>query len=151
VRGFLFRWFVMAEVLAAQASQRHTTILSSPMQIAIPTEVTAQEIAREKTLGGAIGLCAKAAGYEPKELQADLKLDKAQWSRWESGQEGIVYPKLAAVMDYCGNDAPVLWMFHDRGYDLGRAVKRESELERQNRLLKEENMALRRVLSGATA
>lgn len=120
-------------------------------QVAIPVEVSAQEIAREKTLGGSISLCAKAAGYEPKDLQLTFKWDKAQWSRWESGQEGIVYPKLRQVMDYCGNDAPVLWMFHDRGYDLGRVVKRESELERQNRLLKEENLALRRVLVGAAA
>lgn len=102
-------------------------------------------------MGGAITLCAKAAGYEGKEVQQDLKFDKAQWSRWESGQEGVVWPKLVQVMDYCGNDAPVLWMYHARGYDLGRIVKRETELERQNRLLKEENQALRRVLSGATA
>lgn len=121
------------------------------MQIAIPTEVSAQEIAREKTLGGAIGLCAKAAGYEPKDLLLTFKWDKAQWSRWESGQEGIVYPKLKQVMDHCGNDAPVLWMFHDRGYDLGHVIKRETELQRQNRLLKEENLALRRVLTGAAA
>lgn len=116
------------------------------MQVAIPVEVSTSEIAREKSLGGAITLCAKAAGYEGKEVQQDLKLDKAQWSRWESGQEGICWPKLVQVMDHCGNDAPVLWMYHARGYDL-RSVRRvESEVERENRLLREENAALRRVL-----
>ena len=120
-------------------------------QVAFPTDVSASEVAREKSLGGAIGLCIKAAGYEPKEIQSALKLDKGQWSRWESGQEGVLWPKLTSVMDYCGNDAPVLWMLHDRGYDLGRVIKRESEIERQNRQLKEENLALRRVLQGATA
>jgi hypothetical protein len=128
------------------------------MQIAIPTEVTAQEICREKTLGGAIGLCVKAAGFEPKEVldairdpRTNKPLDKGQWSRWVSGEEGVVWPKLTALMDHCGNDSPVLWMFHERGYDLGRVVRRESELERQNRLLREENTALKRVLmSGAT-
>lgn len=120
-------------------------------QVAFPTDVSASEVAREKSLGGAIGLCIKAAGYEPKEVQAALKLDKGQWSRWESGQEGVLWPKLTAVMDYCGNDAPVLWMAHDRGYDLGRIIKRESEIERQNRQLREENLALRRVLQGVPA
>lgn len=107
-------------------------------QVAFPVEVTPQEIAREKTLGGAIGLCAKAAGYEPKDLLLTFKWDKAQWSRWESGQEGIVYPKLRQVMDHCGNNAPVLWMAHDCGYDLTGMRRRETETERENRLLREQ-------------
>lgn len=106
-------------------------------QIAIPTEITAPEVVREKTLGGAISLCVKAAGREPKELQLDLHWDKAQWSRWESGQEGIVWSKLSALMDYCGNDAPLLWMLNARGYDLHSLRKRESETERELRLTKE--------------
>ena len=121
------------------------------MQVAFPTEVSVQEIARERTLGGAITLCAKAAGYEGKEVQAELKWDKAQWSRWESGQEGVVWPKLVQLMDFCGNDAPVLWMYHARGYDLHALRKRESELEQQLRQAREENLALRRVLQRATA
>lgn len=112
-------------------------------QIGFPSAVTAQEIAREKTLGGAIGLCVKAAGYEPKEAMEALKvdgksLDKAQWSRWESGQEGVVWPKFAALMDFCGNDAPLLWMLHARGYDLGSLRKRESETEKELRIAREE-------------
>ena len=45
-----------------------------------------------------------------------------------------------------GNDAPVLWMLHDRGYDLNSIRRRESETERENRLLREEVAALRRVI-----
>ena len=37
----------------------------------------------------------------------------------------------------------------ERGYELNSMHKRESETERENRLLKEENAALRRVLMGA--
>lgn len=121
------------------------------MQLGIPVEVTTTEISRESTLGGAISLCAKAAGLEAKQVQADLKLDKAQWSRWESGQEGVIWPKLVAVMDRCGNDAPVLWMLHARGYDLASLRRRETELARQLREAQEENKALRRVLMGASA
>ncbi len=65
-----------------------------------------------------------------------------------AGTEGVVWPKLAALMDVCGNDAPVLWMCHSRGYDLHAMRKQESETQRENRLLREENTALRRVLQG---
>lgn len=117
-------------------------------QTAIQIDISAQEVGREKTLGGSIALCVKAAGLEFKQLQDQLHMDKAQFSRWESGGEGVVWPKLSALMDACGNDAPVLWMLHTRGYDLHSVRKVESEVERQNRLLREENAALRRVLQG---
>ena len=61
-----------------------------------------------------------------------------------------MWPKLSKLMDACGNDAPVFWMNYQRGWDLHAMRKRESETERQNRMLREENAALRRVLLGAT-
>ncbi len=122
-------------------------------QIGLPADVTEAEIAREKSLGGAIELCAKVAGFAlDKELQAELGVDKAQFSRWQSGQEGICWPKFERLMDACGNDAPLLWMLHQRGYDIGSLRKRESELERQIRELREQNERLlleKRVLVDA--
>lgn len=53
-------------------------------------------------------------------------------------------------MDACGNDTPVLWMLHQRGYDLHSVRRRETELERRLRLAEEENAALKRVLMGRT-
>lgn len=120
-----------------------------PDQLAIPVSVTPDEVAREKTLGGAIELCAKVAGFDfDKQLQRELGVDKAQFSRWQSGDEGIKWPKLAALMDHCGNNAPLLWMNYARGFDLHAMRMRETETERENRLLREENAALRRVLIG---
>lgn len=106
-------------------------------QLGIPSDVSRQEILREQTLGGAIGLCAKAAGLTPKEVQAKLGADKAQWSRWESGAEGVIWPKLQALMDACGNDAPLLWMLAARGYDLASLRRKESETERELRVARE--------------
>lgn len=128
-------------------------------QIALPADVSEAEIAREKTLGGAIELCAKAAGFSlDKELQAELGVDKAQFSRWQSGQEGIIWPKFAKLMDICGNDAPLLWMLYRRGYDLNSLRKRESEMERQIRELRErlereelKNRVLVEALNGRAA
>lgn len=68
-------------------------------QLGFPSEVTAQEIAREATLGGAISLCAKAAGLSPKQVQDALKADRAQFSRWTDDKEGITWSKLGALMD----------------------------------------------------
>lgn len=128
-------------------------------QLALPTVVTEAEVAREKSLGGAIELCAKAAGFSlDKELQLVLGVDKAQFSRWHSGQEGIVWPKFSRLMDVCGNDAPLLWMLHQRGYDIGALRKRETELERELRVEREraekaeaENRLLRNLLTGRAA
>lgn len=122
------------------------------MQLVIPSTVTPEEVSREKTLGGSIELCAKAAGYAlDKQLAADLHVDKAQFSRWTTGTEGVVWPKLNELMTKCGNDAPVLWMLHARGWDLHSLRRRESELERRLRQAEEENAALRRVLLGSLA
>lgn len=125
----------------------------STHQIGIPVDAPRpEEISREKSLGSAIELCAKLAGFSlDKELQQQLEVDKAQFSRWHSGTEGIVWPKFVKLMDVCGNDAPLLWMLNQRGYDLHSLRKQESETERQNRLLREENAALRRVLAGSIA
>lgn len=99
-------------------------------QVSIPVEIRTAEISREHTLGDAIQLCAKVAGFSlDKELQQRLDVDKAQFSRWTSGTEGIVWPKFSKLMDACGNDAPLLWMLHQRGYDLDSLRKRQSEVE----------------------
>ncbi len=112
-------------------------------QLGFPSNVTQQELAREKTLGDAIGLCIKAAGYEPKEVTDKLKMDKAQWSRWQSGAEGVTWPKFEALMDFCGNDAPLLWMLAARGYDLSSLRRQETETERKLREATEELQQLK--------
>ena len=117
-------------------------------QVALPVEVRPEEVLRKKTLGGSIELCAEAAGYElDKTLQTELGVDKAQFSRWLSGTEGIIWPKLEKLMDFCGNDAPLFWMLHQRGYDLHSIRKRETETEKRARLAEEENARLRDLLS----
>jgi hypothetical protein len=106
-------------------------------QLGIPSDVTPQEVMREQSLGGAISLCAKAAGLAPKQVQDALKSDKAQYSRWVENKEGILWPKLTALMDECGNDAPLLWMLHQRGYDLSSLRRQETEMERRLRISEE--------------
>ena len=125
-------------------------------QIALPVDVRPDEIARKQTLGAAIQLCAELAGYElDKSLKSDLGVDKAQLSRWLSGQEGIIWPKFEKLMDVCGNDAPLHWMLHQRGYDLRSLHKRETEMEKKLKVAESvaaeaqrENQLLRSLLQG---
>jgi hypothetical protein len=112
-------------------------------QLGFPSDVTPQEIAREKTFGGAVALCAKAAGLEAKQVTDAVRtsenkaVDKAAWSRWVNDNEGVEWPKLVQIMDRCGNDAPLLWMLYARGYDISSLRRQESELERRLRLAEE--------------
>lgn len=48
----------------------------------------------------------------------------------------------------CGNDAPLLWMLHVRGYDLGSVRKVETELQRENRMLREKLAAAVALMKG---
>jgi hypothetical protein len=108
-------------------------------QLGFPCEVTAQEVAREKTFGGSIDLCRKAAALEPKQVTDAVRtsegkaVDKAAWSRWVNDNEGVEWQKLVQIMDKCGNDAPLLWMLHARGYEITSLRRRETELERKLR------------------
>lgn len=134
-----------------------------PSQIGIPVTVRPEEVAREKTLGSSIELCAKLAGFElDKTLQQELGVDKAQFSRWQSGSEGIIWPKLEKLMDVCGNDVPLLWMLYRRGWDLNSLRKRESETEQRLREVQEQldsersarlavEESMRRILTGRPA
>ena len=121
----------------------------NPIQTSIPVAIAPGEIERKQSFGSAVTLCYDAAGLVPKQLADKAGFDKAQLSRWESGAEGVCWPKLQKLMDVCGNDAPVLWQLHQRGYDLHAVRRRESETERRLRLVEEENAALKRVLMGA--
>lgn len=124
-------------------------------QTLIHVEVPITEVLRKATLGKAIEYCAELAGYTyDKTLEEALKksgcnVDNTQLTRWKQGGEGIKWEKFSSLMDVCGNDAPLLWMVSQRGYDLSSLRRLESETERENRMLREENAALRRVLKEA--
>lgn len=123
----------------------------SLIQPAVPVD----DLLRKRSLGKAIEFCAELADLsydkvlEDKMRKAGCPVDKTQLSRWQSGLEGIKWEKLVGLMDTCGNDAPVLWMLSQRNYDLHSLRRRETELERENRLLREEVSALRRAVRAA--
>lgn len=100
--------------------------------------VRPEDIARQPTLSGALALGAAAAGLDlEKEIHIPLGIDAGQWSRMRNGTAGWDWKKINAVCDLFGNDALILWMLYQRGWDLHALRKRETETERENRDLRE--------------
>lgn len=118
------------------------------IQTQIPVDVPVGEIERQADFGSAVALCISLGGQPRKAVESQLHLAGGQLSRWIDGQEGIKADRLAALQAFCGNDAPTLWLAHAAGYDLHSLRRKETETERENRLLREENAALKRVLLG---
>ncbi len=88
------------------------------------------------------------ADLEPKQVYEPLGMDKATWSRIENGLQAFPPDQLGKLAMLVGNDAPLMWLAHSRGYEL-RPLKselqeqleaereRSAELQRQNNLMRE--------------
>jgi hypothetical protein len=88
----------------------------------------------QPTLLGAIKLCISLAGFEAdKQVYKDLEIDAGHWSRITRGEAHFPVDKLSALMDLCGNEAPLIWLTNARGYDPHSLRKLETETERQLR------------------
>jgi len=117
--------------------------LEQPSLFQVP--VNPSEVARKLSWASAIEHCAELAGYSlDKQSSSEIGMDKARWSRIKAGQEGIKPEQLEAFMDACGNDAPLLWLMHRRGWDLNSMRKRETETERALRLAEQRIAELER-------
>lgn len=120
--------------------------LEQPSLLQVP--VKPDEIARKLSWAAAIEHCAELAGYSlDKQSSSEIGMDKARWSRIKSGQEGIKPEQLEAFMDACGNDAPLLWLMHRRGWDLHSFRRKETDTERRARVAEERVTELERVLN----
>lgn len=108
---------------------------------------------RQRSLAGALAVGATAAGLDlEKEVHIPLGIDAGHWTRMRSGAAGIQWEKLEAICDLYGNDAPILWMLHRRGWDLHSLRRQETDTERQLREARERISELehdKRVLAEA--
>lgn len=88
----------------------------------------------------------------PKQICAELDIDRSTWTKILSGLAHFPPDKLFQFCDYVGSDLPLRWLALRQGFDL---VKRESRLERELRereveieRLRIENEVLRDVTQG---
>jgi len=93
-------------------------------------------IAAQSSLTQALKLGQSLSGKDDKLFvgPAGIVSDSAQWSRiMKGGQHHFPQDKLNLFMDITGNEAPLLWLLHSRGYDLASLRQRETQMERDLR------------------
>jgi hypothetical protein len=79
----------------------------------------------------------KNSGLQDKTVAIEIGLDAAILSKAQSGQARLSEQHMDALMDACGSEAWLHYWMLKRGYD-PRCLRRiESDLERENRLLRE--------------
>lgn len=110
--------------------------------IGSPVSVDVEEINRQQTWASALSLCANKSGLQDKLIAADIGVDNAVWSRFKSGQNSPSGEQLDKLMDRCGNEAPLFWLLLRRGYDPRSLRRIESDVERENRRLRERLAAM---------
>lgn len=130
--------------------------LADTLQFQIPiaphvTPVDAVLIAKQPSMSRALQLCQTLSGLDDAQFygQHGIVKDQAQWSRvMGPSAHNFPHDKLNTFMDIAGNEAPLMWLLHSRGYQLDSLRKTETATERELRLVREENDALRRVMLG---
>jgi hypothetical protein len=123
--------------------------------------VDADLIARQPSMSKALALCQTLSGLSDQQFTGDggIVKDTAQWSRiMGAGQHNFPHDKLNMFMDKAGNEAPMLWLLHSRGYDITCLRRLETETEKELRLAREalarereKNRILVDAINGRTA
>jgi hypothetical protein len=115
------------------------------MQFELPArpkmaKVDPDMISRQPTMSKALALCQTLSGKDDAQFYGEKGIvkDQAQWSRiMGPSNHNFPHDKLNLFMDLAGNEAPLLWLLHTRGYDLNALRKVETETERKLRLAEE--------------
>ena len=117
----------------------------------------------QPSLLAAIKLCISAAGFEAdKQVYSELDIDAGHWSRILRCEAHFPVDKLPALMELCGNDAPLIWLVHARGFDPASLRRLETDVERELRAAREqlallqaerdtEHRLLRQLMGGRVA
>jgi hypothetical protein len=91
-------------------------------------DVSTDLVVKQPSFHAAIVLCVQLSGLEEKEVYLSLSIDAGHWTRIMKGEAHFPTNKLNALCDLCGNEAPLQWWAHSRGYGL---VVLKSEAERR--------------------
>jgi hypothetical protein len=99
-------------------------------------------IVQQTDMTSALNLCQSISGKADKTFACPggIVESAAQWSRilGEAKSHNFPHDKLNLFMDLAGNEAPMLWLLHSRGYDLRSLRKKETETEQALREAKEQ-------------
>lgn len=84
----------------------------------------------------------KNSGLQDKTVAIEIGVDAAILSKAQSGQARLSEQHMDLLMDACGSEAWLHYWLLKRGYDPSCLRRIESDLERENRLLREKLEAL---------
>lgn len=120
--------------------QRELSLVRTPDRTDVPLDI----VTRQPSLSKAIALCIQFSGLLDKEIFLALDIDAGHWSRIVKGDAHFPTNRLSDLMDIRGNDAPLMWLAHARGYGLV-VLRTESErrAEEAERRLAEEREKVR--------
>jgi len=111
-------------------------------------------VMRQSSMLKALNLCQTLSGKDDAQFYGNggIVPSQSQWSRiMGAGPHHFPPDKLNLFMDIAGNEAPLMWLLHSRGYDVNSLHLLETATEKKLRMSQEENAALRRVLMGVSA
>ena len=110
-----------------------------PMPEKPPQDVDHGLIQKLPSMTSSIMLCTNLSGYaNDKPVYQELQIDPGHWARIKKGEAHFPNEKYIPLMKLCGNEAPALWMANALNWDLNSIRRKESVLEQENRLLREQ-------------
>jgi len=116
-------------------SSQHALPIRPEMQAIDPALIYQQP-----SMTRALLLCQSLSGKEDKHFlgATGVVKDQAQWSRiMGASPHNFPHDKLNLFMDLAGNEAPLMWLAHSRGYDITNLKHVETEMERRLRVANE--------------
>jgi len=101
-------------------------------------EVSPVELAAVKSEAHAISEMVSRSGLQDKTVALEIDVDNAILSKSKSGQARLSEAHMDRLMDACGSELWLMYWLAKRGYDPASLRRFESDVERENRLLREQ-------------
>lgn len=118
-------------------SQRQSSSLQPVAQLellAAPKQSAAPDIEYLKGLPSfrrVVRYSVSLADMEPKQVFEPLEMDKAIWSRIENGGMSFPADDIGKFRKITGNNAPLLWLNHQDGYDIRNLPRLRDDKDRR--------------------
>ena len=113
-----------------------------PLKAHLPAE-WATWTSEPKVLGDML----KNSGLQDKTIALETGIDPAVLSKSQTGAARLKEGDMDALMDACGSEAWLMYWLLKRGYDPKSLRRMETDLETENRLLKEKLLQIERERS----
>lgn len=103
-----------------------------------PLSFTTDQVIARPTLQQAINFSQEIGRIEDKDASVELQIDVSHFSKIKKEQRFYFPPnKILTAQRLFQNVIPTLWLVHHSGFDPDALVRRKSELERENEVLKQ--------------